>query len=102
MRAGMVVSPGDYRWSSYRAHAQETDDVLTENHPLMAEFGPDAGRRRLRYQEYVEARRDENEQELKARFGQGMIGDAAFADGVEREVVVNRRPRRGRPKKNGL
>jgi len=34
VRARMVRRPGDYRWSSYRAHATGAADVLAAEHPL--------------------------------------------------------------------
>ena len=35
IRANMVSHPGEYRWSSYQANAQNGDDPLLDNHPLI-------------------------------------------------------------------
>ena len=40
VRAGLVASPELYRWSSYRAHALGTQDVLVTLHPLFLSLGP--------------------------------------------------------------
>lgn len=42
VRAGMVAHPRDYRWSSYRAHADGEDNDLVSDHPLYLRMGSDA------------------------------------------------------------
>jgi putative transposase len=50
VRAGMVEAPGDYQWSSYRAHAGgKWDDWLTP-HPLYQSLGVTASERQRAYQ----------------------------------------------------
>jgi putative transposase len=49
VRAGMVAEPGDYRWSSYRAHAGGAADALVSDHPLFAALGVNAGERQAAY-----------------------------------------------------
>lgn len=39
VRAGMVVDPGDYRWSSYRAHALGLKPKMWTPHPLYLGLG---------------------------------------------------------------
>ena len=39
VRAGMVVAPEDYRWSSYRAHAFGAPDDLIVPHPMFLALG---------------------------------------------------------------
>ena len=39
VRAGLVVAPRDYRWSSARAHLKGKDDVLVRVGPLLAMAG---------------------------------------------------------------
>jgi putative transposase len=39
VRAGMVVSPGDYAWSSARAHLENRDDPLIHGTKLPAQIG---------------------------------------------------------------
>jgi putative transposase len=44
-RAGMVVHPVEYRWSSYRANAQGESDILIHPHDVYGVLGADAGSR---------------------------------------------------------
>lgn len=39
VRAGMVEHPRQYRWSSYRAHAEGRQDVLAAYHPVWRRLG---------------------------------------------------------------
>ena len=39
VRAGLVTSPGDYPWSSARAHLENRDDVLIQGTELQARVG---------------------------------------------------------------
>ncbi|HZR25462.1 MAG TPA: transposase [Vicinamibacterales bacterium] len=49
VRASMVRHPGDYQWSSYRAHAiGDANDWLVE-HPVFAALGNTVERRRIAY-----------------------------------------------------
>jgi putative transposase len=45
VRAGMVTSQGEYRWSSYRCNANGSDDPLITPHPLYIELGRNAEER---------------------------------------------------------
>ena len=49
VRAGMVAAPGDYPWSSYRAHAEGATDMLIADHPLFVALGTDAAERQAAY-----------------------------------------------------
>jgi putative transposase len=49
VRARMVVDPGDYRWSSYRANANGAPDPLTRPHPAYLALGEHAAARQARY-----------------------------------------------------
>jgi len=50
-RGGMVAHPRDYRWSSYRVHADgERDDLLTD-HRLYRRLGKDAASRQAAYRQ---------------------------------------------------
>src|SRR5258708_15996983 len=39
VRAGMVRHPRDYRWSSFRAHADGAADALVSDHPIYRALG---------------------------------------------------------------
>ena len=51
VRAGMVDSPGAYRWSSFGANALGRRDVLITPHPVFRALGPDNSSRRAAYLE---------------------------------------------------
>jgi putative transposase len=51
VRAGMVAHPAEYRWSSYRANAQNEVDALVKPHPLYEALGLDAAARQAAYRE---------------------------------------------------
>ena len=54
VRAGMVVRPGDYRWSSYRANAQGRANALLVPHSAFELIAADVDERRRRYAEFIE------------------------------------------------
>lgn len=54
VRAGMVVHPGDYRWSSYRANAQGRTNALLVPHSALELIATDVDERRRRYAEFIE------------------------------------------------
>ena len=49
VRAGMVSHPRDYRWSSWRAHAQGAADPLVAGHALYDALGRDPAARQKAY-----------------------------------------------------
>ena len=49
VRAGMVSSPEDYPWSSYRANALSVADPVVTPHPLYSELATSDGRRLAAY-----------------------------------------------------
>jgi len=54
VRAGMVVHPGDYVWSSFRAHAFGAADALVCDHALYRGLGRSAAERRGAYRALFE------------------------------------------------
>jgi putative transposase len=51
VRAGLVVNPADYRWSSYRANAFGVSDPLVVQHPLYLSMGQSGAGRQERWRE---------------------------------------------------
>ena len=49
VRAGMVVDPGDYRWSSYAAHGLGRNISMLTPHPLYLSLGESQSARLLKY-----------------------------------------------------
>lgn len=51
VRAGMVIEPSDYRWSSHRANALGENDDLLEPHPTYQRLGISPKERQAAYRE---------------------------------------------------
>ena len=86
VRAGMVSDPGDYRWSSYRAHAFGVKAQLWSPHRLYLEL---ADSRRRRQQTWREMIADAVNGELLAKIrhcsNKGLVlGTEAFREQVQR------------------
>ncbi len=94
VRAGLVIAPGKYRWSSARAHLKGKDDCLVKVSPLLAIAG---NWRRL----LTSAVTEEELKQFHAheRTGRAM-GDDEFLKRLEKNLGrVLRRQKRG-PKKS--
>ena len=101
VRASMVASPGEYRWSSYAKNGQGIDNRLIEAHPLYRSLGNTDSQRQHVYRELfrhhpddtqVHAIRDALTQEL-------VLGRDDFKDRVEQMLKRQTRPGRpGRPR----
>jgi putative transposase len=93
VRARMVGHPRDYRWSSWRAHAQGAADALVADHPLYRALGADAAERRKAYRALFRGALEEGFVEaLRAATNGGWaLGDARFkerlAEAVDRPVA---------------
>ena len=53
VRAGLAMSPADYRWSSYRANALGVPDPFLTPHDVYDALGSDASTRRRAYRALV-------------------------------------------------
>ncbi|UHQ24972.1 hypothetical protein LVB77_09990 [Lysobacter sp. 5GHs7-4] len=63
-RAGFVVTPCEYRWSSYHANALGRRDPLLTPHPVYLALDADAERRAQAHRGLVEATLDPEELQL--------------------------------------
>ena len=102
VRAGMVEYPAEYRWSSYRHHAETLSEYPIHPHSQWLALGSSGRERRQRYSELVaEGLRDEDVQTFRRCARKGLpAGSARFS--AEIEGALARRigdGRRGRPKK---
>ena len=59
VRARMVGHPGDYRWSSYRAHAHGAGDALVSDHDLYLRLGANQAARQAAYRALFRAALDD-------------------------------------------
>ena len=61
VRAGMVRSPGDYLWSSYRANAEGLPSTFLSIHPCIEALGREGPMRRENYRRLFEVALSETE-----------------------------------------
>lgn len=100
--AGMVESPADYLWSSYRANAFGEHDALLTPHASIQHLCPADGRRHDAYiAQFQDALPPEMLERIRSALRQGSpFGSEAFVEEVARRLG---RPfaalRRGRPSK---
>ena len=102
VRAGMVSSPADYRWSSYQQNAGLRNDVWVDRHPIFTALGRSTGESALAYRKFVEARVPQGELQMisEALARNQLTGDEVFRASIEGRIgrEVSTRPR-GRPPK---
>lgn len=101
VRAGMVSTPGEYRWSSFRANAFGEPDPVVSPHPVIAGLGRDADERQASYRALFETPlTSESLDDLRvATRGGHAIGSEPFKRSLEAALqrpVTRRRPGRRR------
>jgi putative transposase len=104
VRARMVRHPRDYRWSSYRAHAQGRADLLLTSHDLYDRLGRTAIARQQEYRALFRAALDEDfVQDLRAATnGSWVLGGARFKQQIAKALGRRVVPLpKGRPRKAG-
>lgn len=100
VRAGIVATPDQYRWSSYNEKTGRQPPWLIDEDACYRRLGQTLPERQRSYGRWVHAAvgRDE-EQAIRAAVRRSLLtGDRGFVDQVEREVGRRIEPkRRGRP-----
>ena len=102
VRAGMVVAPGDYRWSSYRANAIGVSDRLVTPHIEYLALGAAPEVREQSYRHLFVTEVDDPAWNLiRQATQQGvLVADSRFADIIEQRLGAAVKPRpQGRPPK---
>ena len=103
VRAGMVESPKDYRWSSYGANALGHKDAMVTPHVLYQKLGRTDAQRQAGYRALFETEEDNKiVGAIRASVQTGTpLGNDKFKAEVERLLGMKvGQARRGRPKKN--
>jgi putative transposase len=104
VRANMVSRPSEYRWSSYRVHADGDSSRLITKHPLYLALVATDDERQAAYRHLYEGEMDENEganhQQIRTATNKGwVLGNGEGRDAAEVHVGHPLRPLpRGRPK----
>lgn len=95
VRAGLCRRPGGWRWSSYDAHVNGTDDDLVTVRPMLDRIGD--------WRRFIRAKENDNQTftQLRERSRSGRpLGNDKFIDGLEKMTGRRLRPlKHGRPKK---
>lgn len=100
LRARMVVHPGEYRWSSYRFHADGVPDKLLSTHQQYERLGLAPEQRQRTYRELFCTELDSGElTEIRDTVNRGWpLGGERFKDEIEQASKrAVRPPKRGRP-----
>ena len=81
VRAGMVIHPGDYRWTSYRANAQGELSGFISPHAAYSELGSGSAQRAEAYRSLFNDRLSPGliEQIRSSTNGNYVLGDQKFA-----------------------
>ncbi len=101
VRAGIVNSPGEYRWSSYAKNAQGRSDKIIETHPLYLALGNTNLQRRHTYRELFRYHPDETQvHAIRDALSQELVlGRDDFKDRIEQMLKRQTRPGQpGRPR----
>jgi putative transposase len=105
VRAKMTTTPGQYRFSSYRANAQGREDPLLSPHPLYTRLGRTTAHRQEAYRALFKGHIDDQDlQDLRAAWHTGTpLGNDYFKAMIERKLKLKvGQARRGRPGKRAL
>ncbi len=105
VRGGMVVHPADYRWSSYRFHAEGHPDKLLSTHEQYERLGRTVEERQQAYRELFRSELDPGEiAEIRNTANRGWpLGGERFKDEIEQALKRSARPpRRGRPPRSEI
>ena len=100
VRARMVVHPREYRWSSYRFHAEGYADKMLSTHEQYERLGRTAEERQQAYRGLFRTELDASElTAIRDAANRGWpLGSERFKDEIERALEqAARPPRRGRP-----
>ena len=98
VRAGMVKSPCDYRWSSYGAYASGAKSGIVDLNPEYEGLSEDSTRRAEIYRKYIEDGISERRNEERF-FKQGAYGSKEFMDGLKNQGLKPVWSHAGQPKR---
>ncbi len=103
VRAGMVKTPGEYRWSSYRGNAHGEATEILGQHSLYLALGTTNETRQFAYRELFRNALDSDQlHSIRAAVQTGTpLGDGRFRAQIERTLGCKTgHSRRGRPSDN--
>ena len=104
VRAGIVASPGQYRWSSFRSRSEGDKDTWLDDHSLFRELGATDRERKAGYRAWVHASIPDGEWKsirMAAQRGH-LTGGTRFRKEIEERLgrrIRSREPGRPRSRK---
>jgi len=101
VRAGMVETPSEYRWSSYRFNASGDADQLITTHPEYETLGETTAQRQHAYRELFRSQmNDQQVHDIRCALNQELVlGRDDFKDRIQQMLQRQTRPARlGRPR----
>ena len=102
VRAGMVVTPNEYRWTSYAANAAGRHDPLLTQHPAYRALGATSDERQHAYRRLFDDPPDADELDAICTYlqRQHALGSTRFQLSIERQLARRVGPAKvGRPRK---
>lgn len=105
VRAGLVAAPGDYKWSSYRAHADGHPDDLLQEHSCYLSLGRNDQERQTAYRALFQHDvDDESLKGIREAINSGKVfGGERFKDQIESALARSvRAGQPGRPRKRNV
>jgi len=102
VRAGIVIDPADYRWSSHTCYSSGRPDPLISEHQVYLKLGPNPESRRKAFRSLFGDPVDENDlKRLRTAINKGWaVGSEQFLDRIESMAGQSVRPApRGRPRR---
>ncbi|MBI5573521.1 MAG: transposase [Elusimicrobia bacterium] len=98
VRAGIVISPENYRWSSYRFYAFGEKNDLIDANPEYCGLSDNSVMRMKKYIEFVKDGFKEKRKLLRY-FREGVYGDENFIEKLKKNGLEKIKWRKGRPSK---
>ena len=101
VRAGMVIHPADYWWSSYGANAQGAENALLTEHSLYSRLGSAGPERKRAYRQLFRGALSSHDlASIREATNKGwVLGNDRFREKVERLSGRRAAPKvRGRPR----
>lgn len=103
VRAGLVVRPEDWQWSSYNFYAFGKVDASIEGlidfDPYYLKLGNDLQERQKRYwQNIEEVMKEKFLKNIRGKLDEGVFGSLEFIQGMKRKFKIKSLRGRGRPR----
>ena len=98
VRAGIVKSPDEYKWSSYRVYAEGENNGIIDINPEYEGLSENSALRRERYKEYIKDGVVEKRKEDRF-FRDGVYGSKEFMEKMKEQGLKPVWSHGGKPKK---